>query len=239
MATLTKEVTLDDRGAPLAIAWAEPDYRAAEHTGLTTKLLQGVEKDLAEKLRGQMGDILRDSASQGWHPSETARVLQSAYGDALQSSLSRMLTISRTEQLDAYRGAQRATEMANAEVLKGWEWHSVLGATSCRSCIGMHGTVHDLDERGPDDHPNGRCYRVPITKSWRELGFDIDDSHRDRTPDADRWFSGLSQAEQRDFLGARGFEAWQRGDYPRTEWARERENPGWRRSFVPSTPPRG
>ena len=121
MATLTKDVTLDDQGAPLSIAWAEPDYRAAEHTGLTTKLLQGVEKDLAERLRGQMGDILRDSASQGWHPSETARVLQSAYGDALQSSLSRMLTISRTEQLDAYRGAQRATEMANSDVLKGWE----------------------------------------------------------------------------------------------------------------------
>ena len=234
------EVQLSPEGDPLGIIWQRPDYRAGELTGLTTKLLERVADDVATRVRDEMRRVLADSVTFGHHPRETARALQEAYGEVLQSTLSRMLTIARTEQLDAYRAGQRAAELANAQVITGWEWHSVLGTRSCRSCIGMHGTVHPIEESGPDDHPNGRCYRVPRTKTWRELGFDIPERRRDRVADADadEWFDSLPEAEQRSFLGPRGYEAWAAGKYPRSQWSRERENPGWRRSFVPTSPPK-
>ena len=232
------EVQLSPEGDPLGIIWQRPDYRAAELTSLTTKLLERVADDVATRVREEMRRVLADSATYGHHPRETARALQEAYGEVLQSTLSRMLTIARTEQLDAYRAGQRAAELANAQVITGWEWHSVLGTRSCRSCIGMHGTMHPIEESGPDDHPNGRCYRVPRTKTWRELGFDIPERRRDRVADADKWFTALPEAEQRSFLGQRGYESWAAGKYPRSQWSRERENPGWRRSYVPTTPPK-
>ena len=120
------DVQLSPEGDPLGIVWQRPDYRAGELTGLTTKLLERVADDVATRVRDEMRRVLADSAAYGHHPRETARALQEAYGEVLSSTLSRMLTIARTEQLDAYRAGQRAAELANAQVITGWEWHSVL-----------------------------------------------------------------------------------------------------------------
>ena len=70
------EVQLSPEGDPLGIIWQRPDYRAAELTSLTTKLLERVADDVATRVRDEMRRVLADSVTLGHHPRDTARALQ-------------------------------------------------------------------------------------------------------------------------------------------------------------------
>jgi hypothetical protein len=59
--------------------------------------------------------------------------------------------------------------------LQGWEWLSSRAATTCPACWAQDGTIHELTETGPDGHVNCRCTRMVRTKTWRELGIDLDE----------------------------------------------------------------
>lgn len=157
---------------------------------------------------------------------------------AFTGGLTRALNISRTEILDAMRAAQYAADKAAAGVLAGWTWVCHMDSRTCRACLAMHGTEWPVTEPGPIDHHSGRCGRVPRTKSWAELGFTGIEEPENVIPDAGEWFAGLPDDEQRRILGKRGFEAWQAGQYPMTEWATRQPNSNWRDSIVPSKPPK-
>lgn len=182
-------------------------------------------------------ELLRGMAV-GENPRAAARRMVRGLEDRFNGGLTRALVISRTELLDAARTAQAWTDAANADVLAGWTWVAHLDPATCRSCVAMHGTVHNLDEPGPIDHQQGRCARVPKTKTWAELGFPGIADPPDATPDADAWFSSLTVEQQRRILGDAGYQAWKRGDYPREAWATRRQTDGWRDSMVPSPAPR-
>ncbi|MFC0673541.1 phage minor head protein [Brachybacterium hainanense] len=152
--------------------------------------------------------------------------------------LARALNISRTEMLDAMRQGQKAADARNQAVLGGWVWGAHLDSKTCRSCIAMHGTEHTIDEEGPIDHHSGRCARIPKTKTWAELGFPGIEEPPPALPDAETWFEGLTEQEQRRLLTSSGYEAWKRGDYSISDWAARKSNGSWRDSMVPSTPPK-
>lgn len=173
----------------------------------------------------------------GDNPRVAARRMMSQAQSVFAGGRSRALTIARTEQLDAYRNASQRHNLQNRAVLQGWRWIADLSERTCRSCLAMHGTDHPVQEAGPIDHHQGRCTRVPVTKSWAELGVDVDEPD-DMTPDAQAWFNSQPEQVQRDILTNRGYEAYQRGDYPMSDWSSRRRTEGWRDSRVPSTPPR-
>lgn len=181
-------------------------------------------------------ELVRGLAN-GSNPSKVAREIVKGAEGHFNGGLSRALTIARTEILDAHRAAAQANQQANADVLDGWIWLTKLDARTCPACIGMSGSVHPLDESGPDGHQNCRCARMPKTKSWAEIGIDLDEPEP-ATPDPGEWFAGLDDAEQRRILGAARYKAWAAGNYPLTQWATVRHNPGWRRSYVPSPAPK-
>ncbi|PYG00170.1 Phage Mu protein F like protein [Georgenia satyanarayanai] len=182
-------------------------------------------------------ELLRGIAV-GENPRAAARRMVRGLEDRFNGGLTRALTISRTEMLDAARTAQQVTDQANADVLTGWTWVAHLDPSTCRSCVANHGTVHALNEPGPLDHQQGRCARVPKTKTWAELGFTGITDPSDSTPDADAWFDSLTVDQQRGILGDKGHAAWLRGDYPREAWTTRRTTDGWRDSMVPSKAPR-
>ncbi|ACZ29579.1 phage head morphogenesis protein, SPP1 gp7 family [Xylanimonas cellulosilytica DSM 15894] len=157
-----------------------------------------------------------------------ARMLARVEG-RFNGGLARAMTIARTEMLDAHREASRVQRIANADVLAGWQWQATLDTRTCPSCLAQHGSMHAVDETGPTDHQNGRCTALPVTKSWRDLGFDIDEP-ASPLPDARAWFDGLPQAEQRAILGPTRLEMLHTGRIGWADLSTRKSAPGWRDS---------
>lgn len=168
-----------------------------------------------------MKRALVTSTALGRSPREAAdRMVKSVRGQ-FEGGLTRALVIARTEQLDGYRAASAAHQEANRDVLAGWVWCAELNLRTCPSCIAQHGSEHPLDEDGPLDHHQGRCTRLPVTKSWAELGIDGIDEPDDaiRPGDGVRWLERQSDEMQERILGPKRYAAWQEGRYPPSDWS--------------------
>lgn len=105
---------------------------------------------------------LLTGVSLGWGPRKIASKLQYDLGIQLRDAL----RISRTEAMNAYRGGTFDIYRANSDVVIGWEW--LTSGSACPICAPMNGTKHDLSEN-MDEHPNGRCCPLPITRNYEEI----------------------------------------------------------------------
>jgi SPP1 gp7 family putative phage head morphogenesis protein len=174
-------------------------------------------------------ELIRGVAA-GSNPKVTARRMVQRVEGRFNGGLNRALVIARTETLDAHRAGGALGMSQHADVLRGWEWLAALDERTCPSCWSQHGTIHPLDEPGPNDHPQGRCARNPLTRSWADLGFDIPEPPS-VTPDAEQVFTSLSPDQQRQILGPARHAAYADGQFPMSDWSVRRENPGWRDSY--------
>lgn len=199
----------------------------------TTEQVTARTKPLSALATDSMKRALVRGVALGENPRVAARrMLQRVEGE-FNGGLSRALVIARTEMLDAHRSATAAAQMANADVLAGWMWLAKLDNRTCPSCWARHGTIHDLHETGPDDHPQGRCGRMPVTKSWAELGFDDVIEPEPVVPDAGQVFAGLPRADQLAIMGPIRLKALDDGVLDLSDMAVRKDNPDWRRSWVP------
>jgi hypothetical protein len=182
-------------------------------------------------------ELIRGIAA-GSNPKVTARRMVARAEGRFngQLGLTRALTISRTETLDAYRGGAALGMSQHADVLAGWTWVSELSTRTCASCWAMNGTTWPLSQDGPLDHQCGRCTRMPTPRSWASLGINIPEPPS-RLPDAQARFDALSAAEQKQVLGPTRHAAYAAGDFPMSAWSVKRENPGWRDSYTVSPAP--
>ena len=65
---------------------------------------------------------------------------------------------------------------ANSDLIAGEQWVSTLDTRTCPQCMGLDGQRFEIGKgKQTPAHIGCRCIRVPVTKSWRDLGFDIDD----------------------------------------------------------------
>lgn len=159
-------------------------------------------------------ELLRSGILMGKGPRETARLMRRQYG----MSLSRALTIARTEQLRAYREASRQVFEANDDVLAGWQWLSGANARTCPSCWAMHGTLHPVSE-SMDSHPNCRCTQVPVLKEMPLL-----------VKPGEELFRALPESMQRRILGRSTWAAWQDGAMSFGDLVGVKNDPRWGRT---------
>lgn len=212
-------------------AWTRVDPAAIDaivrrSTQQITKTTRPLSADAQKAVRRE---LVRGYAA-GANPRATAaRILARSEGQ-FNGGLTRALAIARTETLDASRAGALLGRTQHADVLAGWSWHCELSERSCPACIAMDGQVFPNDAPGPNDHVNGRCTAVPITKSWADLGFDIPEPAPIRTPGSE-WFDSLDSAAQERILGPGRYAAWSRGDYPMSDWSQMKTNDGWRPSL--------
>ena len=196
----------------------------------TAETIHSTAIPLAADVEQEMKRALVRGIAVGDNPRRTAARLIKATGSRFNGGLARALNISRTETLDAYRAATKLSEQANTSILKGWEWSAQLDARTCPSCWAQHGGVHPLDEDGPLDHQQGRCARVTLTKSWKELGFDIPEPPS-ASPDARKVFDNLHPSTQAQIMGAKRLELLQQGKISWDDLSTKRTTGGWRDSF--------
>lgn len=166
----------------------------------------------------------------GANPRKTAARIIRLTEQGFNGGLTRALNIARTETLDAHRAATQASEKANSSVLEGWEWSANLSARTCPSCLAMHGTRHPLNEPGPQDHPSGRCARITVTKSWKDLGIDLEEPEP-LTQDSESWFNNLTDSSKIEVLGKTRTEMLANGDIKWADLSVKRGNKGWRDSY--------
>jgi len=91
---------------------------------------------------------------------------------SLGISLTKALTISRTESIRALREAQSQSFYENPNIVHEWQWQAALDDRTCIVCVLMHGQVFPYSKK-LENHPNCRCVMVPKTLSWKELGKQI------------------------------------------------------------------
>lgn len=169
----------------------------------------------------------------GDNPRTTARrIIKSAEG-RFNGGLTRALVVSRTEMLDAHRAATKAADKANTDVMAGWVWGATLDRRTCPSCLAQHGQFHEIDEDGPQDHQQGRCTRIPKTKSWKDLGFEEIDEPEDlvKPGDAEKWFDNLTADTQKQIMGAERLELLQSGQIQWADLSTKVSTDGWRDSM--------
>lgn len=197
----------------------------------TTQQIHSATKPLTAWTIKKMRQELIRGIVIGDNPREVARKLIKATEGQFNGGLARAMTIARTEMLDAHRNGSLAAAKANTDLLTGWIWMCTLDRRTCPSCLAKHGTVHSVDDFGPIDHQNGRCARVDKTKSWKELGFDIDEP-ADSIPDARAWFDNLTDDSQLAIMGPTRLKLLNDGSIGWDDLSTLNKSTGWRDSFV-------
>ena len=218
-------------GAQLPSNWplnrpAKPELDAIVQRATTqiTSRMWALSDEASEAMRRR----LIQGVAAGRNPRETARLMVADVQDDFDGGLARAQVIARTETIDAYRAGAKAHHEANRDVLRGWMWLASLTVHNCPSCVAMHGSVHDLDEAGPLDHPQGRCSRMPLVRTDLVPGLP-----QPTVETGPEWLKRQPEGVQRSVLGPRRFDLWKAGDYPVSRWATRRENPDWRPSYSP------
>lgn len=200
-----------------------------------TQQITSLSRPLSSQARAAMQRALILGIARGEGPRWAARYMVRAER-TFNGGMARAMTISRTEMLDAMRSAGAVSDKANTKILAGWTWVAELGPRTCPACWSMHGTEWGVDDPGPQGHQNCRCARVPRTKSWAELGFNIKEPPS-ILPDNAATFERMPVADQKFVLGEKRYKAWKEGKYPMDKWATLRPNDQWRPSYVVSPLP--
>jgi len=145
----------------------------------------------------RLADALTEGVAFGYNPTKVAKTFERIMGGGLTDAM----RMTRTSMLHTYRDASHAQFIANQDVVDGWTWWSSKDASTCMSCLANHGKVYPNTER-LNGHYNCRCVAIPHVKIWSEP---------EQT--GEEWFSTLSEAQQKEMMGAQTWDAWKGGAF--------------------------
>lgn len=197
----------------------------------TTDQITSLMRPLSLEAMHQLNAHLVKGVALGRNPRDVARRLIRRLEGGFNGGLTRALVVARTEMLDAHRAAAAAHHKANADVLRGWQWVAQLDRRTCPSCWAQHGSEHRLSDPGPLDHQQGRCARLPLTKSWADLGFDDIDEPASLVTDARAAFDALSPADRLAVMGRERLRRLEAGELNWGDLSQRRTTRGWRDSY--------
>ena len=197
-----------------------------------------------------MGEWVKDSFTSnivdGIQTSITAGMLQGIGTDKIINGLTQAFgmikkdaeTLARTHIASANNAAAERVYKANADLIDAEIWNSTLevstksGRGTCCQCAGLHGKEFKLDDPHirPPAHFSCRCFMVPKTKSFKELGLNTGEMRESLSPFTERdenrkilnagrivndfevFLRSRDEKYQINMLGPNRFKFWKSGD---------------------------
>lgn len=156
-------------------------YGAAVARPFQGRLLSEWFDTIEESARVKIRDAVRLGIIQNETTDQIVRRIRgtraNAYKDGLieitrRDAQSVVLTaVSHTQDV-----AREAVYKANEDIIKFEVWVATLDTRTCPACAELDGKRFKVSEGiRPPIHFRDRCVRVPVLKSWRELGIDFDE----------------------------------------------------------------
>ena len=220
---------LPDMG--VAVNWGRVNEKALDDiVTRTTQQIESLLKPLPKQQQSVMRATLIRGIAVGDNPREAARLMLQRLGGVFDGGRNRAEVIARTEMLDAYRAANTASLNANTSVVASVMWSATKSDRTCPACLALDGTTYPVGTPGPIDHQCGRCTFIPVTKTWKELGFTgIEEPPAYQT--GREWFAQQPEDVQRQIMGAERLSRLQSGDLDWDQIAVVRHSDGWRDSI--------
>lgn len=156
-------------------------YASAVAKPFSGRLLSEWMSDLETETAKRIRDAVRLGFVQNETTDQIVRRIRGTkannYADGLlQIGRNQAKTIVRTAIAHTANEARTATTAANARLFKYELWVSTLDRKTSPECQIRDGKKYEIGKgEYPPIHFNCRSVRIPVTKSWRELGFDIDE----------------------------------------------------------------
>lgn len=227
---LNHELRTLDR-IPLSVDFTAPApnqvYAAAMSRPLDGKALEAVIADFGPARRSAIERAIRQGFVEGESVSALSRRLRGTrrlnYADGIFHKTRRQAdALVRTAIQNVATVAREEVYKENASLIKGIRWVSTLDDRTSLICASRDGEVYPV-ETGPRPPAHYRCRSttVPVTKSWRELGFDRDEieegtraSLKGNVPQRrtyNEWLKSRPEDVQIKVLGETRWELWRRG----------------------------
>lgn len=156
-------------------------YAAAQSMPFSGRLLSEWMSDIEDNTAKRIRDAVRLGVIQGETTDQIVRRIRGTralkYTDGLLNISKKDATaVVRTAVAHTQSFARKSIYEANQDLLKGEEWVATLDSRTCPQCAENDGRIYEVGKgEYPPIHMNDRCVRVAVFKSWRELGFDVDE----------------------------------------------------------------
>jgi len=158
--------------------WAAVNARPFEG-----RLMKEWFRDYSQAQKFRITQQVRMSVIEGETVEQTIRRIRGTramgYRDgAVQGLLRRSAeALARTTIAHVAQTARHATFENNSDVISSVQWVSVLDGRTSPICRSRDGKTFPLNKGPrPPAHPNCRSTIVPVTKSWKELGIDLEEA---------------------------------------------------------------
>lgn len=167
-------------------------------------------------------EVFAQGIAEGWNPRKMGRVLANEIEGL---SKRRAVLIARTEQIRAYRTANRDVYKRNSDVLRGWRWTAAKTPATCAMCLALDGEVFPVEET-LSSHPACRCSMVPLPNT--DFGGPQPSSGED-------YFAKLSEEDQNRILGKGKAKMYREGKITLKDNVDFVDSPEWGRQPRPRT----
>lgn len=128
-------------------------------------------------LERQAQQNLQRAVRQGLIEGETMAQITSRVRRTIDVTRNSAEAVARTSVIHASTQARERTMAENSEVVKGVQIVVTLDNRTCTTCMGYDGKVFEPEQgQRPPFHAQCRCATAPVTKSWKELGIDLQEA---------------------------------------------------------------
>lgn len=220
---------------------AVEDFLGASGSGPLARLVSGFVTETGVEAEGLFRNVIGGGMMRGRSLMAVARELDAGFSSL---TLSRSLTITRTETLRAYREASFRSMQANSKYVRSWIWRAAVDGARppCAACFARHGTEYPIEAHGPDapppepmrSHPNCRCVMVPQRADF--LGLRPGGTSTRIEPLGRAAFDRLPPGRQRAILGPTRLGMYKRGEVAFSDFAGVRPGGAWGPNRAAITP---